>query len=258
MHNNQLRQSSLAMQLKKILSPLFILAATLLVGLPAGAQPSPTEVTAVLTQLFGGQTGFTARAEITVIEENAKEGSIPFTLAWSEGKVGLEVDLGLLKSDRVPADILAGIKKAGLNQVVAIVIPSANLAYVIAPGIQIYAPQPFPAGDASAKDSKIKVEKTESGKEDYDGHPCVKYKVVLGAEGQKQELTLWSATDLKGFPVKIYAEVAGNKITLRVKDVKLAKPDAKKFEVPASYTKLEGIPAMVAAATEKFNAATNQ
>ncbi len=246
------------MQLKNLFSPLLLLSASLLFGLPAGAQPSAADVTAAVTQIFGGQTGFTARAELTVVEENNKEGSIPFSLSWSEGKTRLEVDLGLLKSDRVPGEILGGIKKAGLEKVVAIVVPSAMLAYVIAPGIQTYAEQPLPAGDASAKDGKIKITKTETGKEVFDGHPCIKYKVVVNADGQSQELTLWSATDLKGFPVKIYAEAAGNKITLRAKEVKLTKPDAKVFEVPASFTKLDGIPAMVAAATAKFNAATGQ
>ena len=246
------------MQLKKALSPLFILAAALLTVLPASAQPRPAEVTAALTQLFGGQTGFTARAELIVVEENAKEGSIPFTLAWSEGKARLEVDLGLLKSDRVPSDIMDGIKKAGLDKVTAILLPSGPLAYVISPGLKAYAQQPLPAGDAAAQGGKIKVEKSETGKETIDGHPCVKYKVVLSGEGQTQEITLWSATDLKGFPAKIFAEAAGNKITLRLKEVKLAKPDAKQFEAPADYNKLDGIPAMVAAATAKFNTATGQ
>ncbi len=249
---------SLARKLKNLCPPLLLLGASLWLGLPAGAQPGPAEVTAALTQLFGGQTGFTARAELTVVEENNKEGSIPFTLAWSEGKARLEVDLGLLKSDRVPGDILSGIKKAGLDKVVAILIPSATLAYIIAPGIQTYAQQPLPAGDGAAKEGKLKIEKTESGREVFDGHPCVKYKVVVNVEGQAQELTLWSASDLKGFPVKIYAEAAGNKITLRAKEVKLAKPEARVFEVPASYTKLDGIPAMVAAATAKYNTANGQ
>jgi hypothetical protein len=246
------------MKLKHLATPLLILSASLLLCLPAGAQPSTADITAALTQMFGGQTGFTARAELTVVEENNKEGSIPFSLAWSEGKVRLEVELSLLKSDRVPADILSGIKKAGLDKVTALVLPGTKLAYLIAPGIQTYAEQPLPTGDASAKESKIKVEKTETGKEVFDGHPCVKYKVVVTAEGQTQELTLWSATDLKGFPVKIYAEAVGNKITLRTKEVKLAKPESKEFEVPASFTKVEGIPAMVAVATAKFNAANGQ
>ena len=258
MKHHQIIGPSLAGQFKNFLAPLLILAASIWLGLPAGAQPSPTDVAAALTQIFGGQTGFTAQAELTVVEENNKEGSIPFTLAWSEGKTRLEVDLTLLKSDRVPGDILSVIKKAALDKVVAIVLPSASLAYIIAPGIQTYAQQPLPAGDGAAKEGKLKLEKTESGKEVFDGHPCVKYKVVASADGQTQELTLWSATDLKGFPVKIYAEAAGNKITLRAKEVKLAKPDAKSFEVPASYTKLDGIPAMVAAATAKYNTANGQ
>ena len=70
----------------------------------------------------------------------------------------------------------------------------------------------LPNADSAPTNGDYKVETTEIGKETLDGHPCVKNKyVVTDNEGVKHESTVWNATDLKNFPVKIQTTEAATK-----------------------------------------------
>ena len=65
------------------------------------------------------------------------------------------------------------------------------------------------------------METTELGKDTVDGHPCVKNKVIVtDNEGSKHESTVWNATDLKNFPVKIETDRTGRQtMTMLFKNV---------------------------------------
>ena len=87
-----------------------------------------------------------------------------------------------------------------------------------------------------------KMEKTSLGKETIDGHPCEKNKVVATNEkGEKHEVTVWNATDLKDFPIQMQMpdEQSGTSILMKFKNVKLGKPDAKLFDAPTGLTKYD-------------------
>ena len=67
----------------------------------------------------------------------------------------------------------------------------------------------------TAAPGDFKVEMTEIGKETVDGHPCVKNKVVVtDKENKKHESTVWNATDLKNFPIKIQTQEQGGNATM--------------------------------------------
>lgn len=242
------------MRTKQKLKTLAVSSALFLAGLPIWAQPSAADVSATLGKLFGGHNAFSTRAEIKVTEEGQKEGSLPLSLAWLEGKVRAELDLGQIKSHRMPADLQAGLKKAGLEKIIAVILPKGPLAYIISPGLKGYAEQtmPKPKSESADKPASIKFEKTAIGNETIDGHPCVKNKVVVGVGDELQELTLWSASDMKDFPLKMQMDVKGSKVSLSFKDVKLTRPDAKVFEAPEGFTKHSDAQGLLAAAMAKF------
>ena len=74
-------------------------------------------------------------------------------------------------------------------------------------------------------------ESTELAKETVDGHPCVKNKVTVTSDkGVKLESTVWNATDLKDFPIRMQYLEEGRTATLTFSDVKLAKQQAAKLE----------------------------
>ena len=85
------------------------------------------------------------------------------------------------------------------------------------------------------------------------GHPCVKNQVVITDDkGEKHEATVWSATDLKDFPVRILSKEKDDTIIMNFKDIKLARPDAKLFEKPAGYTEYPSKEAMMQAVMMKM------
>jgi hypothetical protein len=86
------------------------------------------------------------------------------------------------------------------------------------------------------------VDSAEEGSETVQGHPCAKNKVtVTGPDGSTHVSTVWNATDLDKFPVKIETGENGQKLTLLFTDVKLDKPDASLFAPPADYKKYDNM-----------------
>jgi hypothetical protein len=74
----------------------------------------------------------------------------------------------------------------------------------------------------------------------------VKNKVtVTDDKGNSYESTVWNATDMKNFPVKIEQSAGGGTVTMNFKDIKLEKPSADKFDAPAGATKYDSMSAMM-------------
>jgi len=107
----------------------------------------------------------------------------------------------------------------------------------------------MPAQTTAGEDVKpedLQVETTELGKETIDGHDCIKNKVVVtGKDGTQHESTVWNATDLKSFPVKIVTQEKDNTVTMQFKDISFDKPAASQFDPPADYTKYDDMQTMM-------------
>jgi hypothetical protein len=94
------------------------------------------------------------------------------------------------------------------------------------------------AGSSATESNKPpKVERTEIGKETIDGHPCVKYKVVVTPEnGTPANMLVWQATDLNNYPIQTQVEAGnGTVATTRFQDINQSKPAASLFEPPSDY-----------------------
>src|SRR5436309_13409286 len=129
---------------------------------------------------------------------------MPGKMAVAGDKSRFEMDATQIKGGSVPESALAQMKAMGMDKMIMISRPDQKLTYMVYPNLQSYAATAMSEKDASEKDTNFKTESSELGKETIDGHPCVKTKVVLTDDkGEKQEATLWNATDLKKFPVKL-------------------------------------------------------
>lgn len=206
-----------------------------------------------MAKLFGENGNFSANVEMEMkggaLADTVK---MPGKMAVAEGKSRFEMDTTQIKGGNVPESALAQMKAMGMDKTIMISRPDQKVSFLVYPNLQAYAQMPMSAKEAGEKDTNFKMESSELGKETIDGHPCVKTKVVLTDEkGEKQEATLWNATDLKKFPVKL--ERTENKVmmTLSFKDVKLSKPDAAEFDPPAGMTKYENPQALMQGAMMK-------
>lgn len=208
-------------------------------GMPGAGGPPINDA---LAKVFGDNSSFTATLENQMKSPTGGDAmTIPGKMAYDSGKTRIEMNMADAKGMSMPPQALEHMKSMGMDRSIMIFRSDTKTSYVIYPGLQGYAELPTQAAEKS-KAADFKVETSELGKETVDGHPCVKKKVtVTDDKGAKQEYTVWSATDLKDFPVKIETPETAGGGTMMFKDVKLGKPDASQFEPPSDYKKYNGL-----------------
>jgi hypothetical protein len=206
---------------------------------PGGGSPPSPSFGGSMAKLFGENSSFTANVEMQVESGAAGQPMVmPGKVAVTEGKTRFEADM----SSRMPR----GAAAMGIDKTVMISRPDLKVNYMIFPSLQAYVEMAATDPEAAKPQSDFKIDLTELGKETFDGHPCIKNKaVVTDTSGNKHEATLWNATDLNKFPIKIEQNEEGKSGTILFKDIKLGKPDASLFEPPADYTKYDSMQAMM-------------
>jgi len=94
------------------------------------------------------------------------------------------------------------------------------------------------AGDYANRIDEYRTKGKKTGSEKIDGHPCDIYELTTaGRQGRERKETVWLATDLHNFPLKVIAESNGTKVTSRNSDVefKAAIPESM-LKPPADVT----------------------
>ncbi len=221
-------------------------------GMGMGGPAGPA-ISASTAQLFGDNNAFSADVEVeTRGPAPGNSATIPGKMAFDHGKSRFALDMAEMKGGHIPPGAAAQMKTMGMDKMVVIARPDKKVQYLVYPGLQSYAESPLAGPEANAAPGDFKVELTELGKETVDGHPCVKNKaVVTDKEGQKHESTVWNATDLKKFPVKMELNENGNLSTMSFKNVTLSAPDAAQFEPPPGFTKYDNFMSMMQQAMMK-------
>lgn len=240
-----LAQDHLSMRIQRFVP---ILCAVVLCA-PAYAQPSmlPTDTfSGPMVKLFAGNRAFSAEAECRVATSASQITTFPEKIDFDSGKSRLEVNISDVKGNPLTAVIADQAKAWGIDKTVAISRPDIKTVYGVYPGLSAYDATPMQDPDEAKPASAFKIRRTKLGEESVDGHPCVKHKaVVTDEQGKSQEFTIWNATDLNKFPVKIEmirqegsgARSFTNDVTVVFRNVKTSKPAAALFEPPAGYKK---------------------
>jgi len=234
--------------MKKHLS--LLTAALLCLGLTPtfaqmGQMPRGSQFDSAMTKLFGDNTAFSGVMESQIKQKSGDVITMPGKIAFDAGQTRFEINMSEVKGSKMPPEAAEQMKSMGLDQMVTITQPKDKALYIIYPGLQSYAQMAIP-DKATVTNGAFKVETTELGKETVDGHPCVENKVVVTDDkNATHEYTVWNATDLKKFPVKIAHVEQGNEITMTFKNLALVKPAATAFDLPAGYTKYDNIQTMM-------------
>lgn len=203
----------------------------------SGAAPGAQGFGGAIDKLFGANQSFSATME-TQVQGLTAQGTLvlPGKIAFDSGKSRVEMDMTQITGAGMPP-AAAQLKQMGMDRMVIIGRPDRKLTYTIYPGMQAYVANAIQDPDSTAAPDDFKAATTELGKETVDGHPCAKNKVVVtGKNNVPHEFTVWNATDLKKFPVKIEINEQGRDTTLLYKNISFAKTDASAFEPPANYT----------------------
>ena len=203
-----------------------------------GRMPGPGYSRAML-KLFGENPTFTADVEIQSGTAGETQMTIPGKMAVDKTKLRFEMNLANARGGQMNPDTANQMKTMGMDKTITISRPDLKLNYIVFPGLNSYVSSPLQDPDANKPDSAFKVDTTELGKETVDNHPCVKNKmVVTDDQGKTYESTVWNATDIKNFPVKIVtSSEQGTTATIHFKNIKTSKPEAALFDPPADYAK---------------------
>ncbi len=202
-----------------------------------GGPPSP-DFSGAMVKYFGDNPNFKADVEFQAKDMQGSDMSMPGKITFSEGKTRFEMNMDEMRSGNKKSAGAAQMKEMGMDRMIMITRPDKEVSDIIYPGMKAYVEMPIKKSAEAGKPEDFKIEMTELGKETVDGHPCVKNKAVAtDKEGNKHEATLWNATDLKKFPVKIEQNEQGQHVVMLFKNVEFSKPDAAQFEPPADLKK---------------------
>jgi hypothetical protein len=211
-----------------------------------GRTPSGPDFAGPTAKLFGEQSTFTATLEFQSAQSSGEAITMPGKIVFDSGKSRFEMNMSEAKGMKMPPSAVAQLKSMGMDTMCSISRPDLKLNYIIYPGLHSYVAK-FPAAAvASAAGTDYKITTTELGKETVEGHDCIKNKVVVTDKaGTPHESTVWNATDLNKFPVKITTTENGQSSTMLFKNISFEKPDAGSFEPPADFTKYDNMQVMM-------------
>jgi hypothetical protein len=212
-----------------------------------GGPPPGPRLDGGMAKLFGDNSAFSANLEMRMAGgAGGEEMTMTGKIAYLEGKSRFEMDMAGMKSSRMTAKNAAQMKQMGMDKMVTISRADKGSSYTVYPGLQAYVENAIQDPEAAKPASDFKIDITELAKETVNGHDCVKNKVaVTGSAGKTYESTVWNASDLKKFPVKIVTHEGANQVTLLFKDVQLGPPDAAQFDPPADFKKYDSMMAMM-------------
>jgi len=193
---------------------------------------------AALTRLFGEHTAFSADAVLRVYDTDEREVlTAAMGYAVRDDRVRMEVDMSRLKARQLPDGLAAGLKQAGMERVVSLILPEARASYLVYPGLNSVLRVPLDEQSLKERAADFTLTREPIGTETLDGRRCVKHRVtVTDASGGKQQAITWNAPALRDFPVQLQVADGENQVILRFRNVNLALPDAALFAVPAGYT----------------------
>jgi hypothetical protein len=207
-----------------------------------GGGASGPDFSGAMSKLFGENTAFSSDVEVEAKGGPTGDMNMPAKISYLDGKSRFELNLSEMKGANLPPQAMEQMKQMGMDKLTTISIPDEKLVFMIYPSLKAYAEMPVPNSSGAKGKAEFDVQLTELGKEDVDGHECVKNKAtVKDKDGKTTEFTVWNATDAKKFPVKITTTQQGMDIAMSFKNVKFDKPEAKLFKAPSDFTKYDSM-----------------
>jgi hypothetical protein len=210
-------------------------------GLSVLGTGTAAECNALLPVIFGPHTAFSAVAHVT---EKDQAATVPRTRElvyyFDSGKLHLEQDDA--KTSQFTGASLADRQARKIDLSTWIFDFPLQSALLLFPHRQAYTEVPLAPGDGPPA-----IAKSEVGTEKLDGHTCKKFRITVSEQDQSIDVFTWEAADMKGFPIQVMTPHGDIDYTIRFADVKLEKPKAALFQVPAGYQHYDSLQDLLAA-----------
>jgi hypothetical protein len=207
-----------------------------------------------MLKLFGSVTAFTANARVRVSDASGKESlRAPMTFDVRDGRLRMDLDMAQIQSGLVPAGAVAGLQQFGLSRLAVIVRPDKKDMLILYPDSRSYVSMPLSSEDLAAAGASVRAGKRSPEKAVVDGHVCAKNILLLKSKSGAVllEAVTWNTGDLKGFPVQIQMKEGGNTALLKLSQIQILRPDSRRFEAPAGFSRYESPQALMFALAKK-------
>lgn len=205
---------------------------TTLAAMPAAEMPEMPEMPMPAMPMFGyvdfGDRDFSAvMVSTTVAKTDNRRVTFEMPVAKAGNKFRTEIDYSsITQGESMPPSF---------SQMVTIHLGDEKLGYMLFPNVNKYmvnedVEQPY--------EVDYDVKREEVGKEVIDGHPTIKYKVLVTFEGEDvspQEGFVWRATDLGEMMIKSEMENETVRFSTILKNIVLKTPADALFEVPEGF-----------------------
>ncbi|MDB6054636.1 MAG: hypothetical protein JWN25_2159 [Verrucomicrobiales bacterium] len=225
-----------------MLTKVTILAALLISMVTVSAQmpgeQAMKSMSFILPKLVGSNTNFTSTTSVQVLEGGLETMALTMNFALSDGKIKTDLDMANMKSSSLPPEIAVQLKSTGMDKLVSIVRPDKKVIYLVYPNLSAYTELPIKQEELEAMNSP-QIEKKDLGKETVEGHPCTKQQVTVTTGGTTQVITVWNASDLKNFPVKMQAPSGASTVVMTYKNIQFVKTKAEAFDPAPSFMKYD-------------------
>jgi hypothetical protein len=210
---------------------------------PAAEPPGALNFSGSLSRVFAEQKFFSADLTMQVSKEFGAIMSVPGKMSYSEGNSRFASDLSQAKGLEYSPEMLEQMKASGLAKTIVISRLQEHKNCTVYPELYSYVEKP----DAKPFDpSRVLVKVDEIGRETISGHPCVKNTLRIAApRAEPEEFTVWNATDLKSFPIRVEMIRSRTRVVLLFDHVLFERPDAKLFEPPPDYVGFESVRSML-------------
>lgn len=193
-----------------------------------------------LAGLFGDAVAFSADAEVGLTNRTDQSRlNVPMRVFKSRDRFRLEVDLQRVQGAGNAAQGLSTLRGIGMTKMTCLVLPEEKGMILMFPELKVGMRLPF--SETALPADGFRVEKRAAGKETLEGQACVRQEVqVTTSDGARVAGTVWEATALKGFPVRMLFQPEDSGLGLRFSQVRMAAPGEEMFRVPSDVRLVDG------------------
>ena len=216
---------------------------------PATTQAQAAEATRILDELLVlcvGKPAFNAMLRLNITGNTGlpQNFTLDLPFATQNGQIRFDLDLNKIKP-ATGADTMAEVTSITGSQVTILASPGLRTAWLIFPGLKalVELKAPPPLGTQTGMSAT-----GSDAPETVAGFECRKKELhFTGSQDKTVVLSVWQATKLQKFPVKLQIAHEQVGVLANLPDIRMQNPDPAQFKLPEGYTRYNNMQELVAA-----------
>ena len=210
---------------------------------------SPDDPTYIVCQLLGTNSAFSATIHLAYIA-GTNSFNADMSYAILNRNIRSEFSISKIPDLKFSPKALAKAQRCGLDHTIA--VESSDKSFFLYPDIRAWVD--MTKSNQSLR-AQRKIRKREIYQETLNGHPCIKYGVLMSGDGRYRSALLWEATDLHGFPLRMdWTGDDGANWSVEFSDVDTKPPHPQLFEIPSGYRRYSDLEELVKALCKESSA----